>query len=111
MTEPPSLNQEAAIPKATATEVEQPSNNSTSPAPETQDPAPPVKFTEDSPHTATSVHDEVEILGSQKTLQDEPSTILTKIPELEVKSEALNCGKNLVSLSHFPEFKTMDSPP
>ena len=75
MTEPPSLNQEAAIPEATATEVEQPSNKSASPAPEAQDLAPPVKFLEDSPHTATSVHDEVEILGSQKTVQDQPSSV------------------------------------
>ena len=69
-----------------------------------------MKFTEDSPHTATSVQDEVEILGSQKTMQDKSSNILTKIPELEVKNEALNRGKNPVSLSTFPEFQTMDFP-
>ena len=98
------------IPEGTAIEVEQPSNKPASPITEAQDPVPPVKFTEDSPHTATNVHDEVEILGSQKTVLDEPSTILTKIPELEVKGEALNHGKNPVSLSNFPEFKTMDFP-
>ena len=43
-------------------------------------------------------------------MQDEPSSILTKILELEVKSEALNHGKNPVSPSNFPEFKTMDLP-
>ena len=98
------------MPEPTTVEVEQPSNKPASPITEAQDPVPPVKFTEDSPHSATSVHDEVEILGSQKTMQDEPSNILTKILELEVKSEALNRGKNPVSLSTFPEFKTMDLP-
>ena len=105
MTEPPSLNQEASIPEATVSKVEQPSNKSASPTPEAQDPAPLVKFSEDSPHTATSVHDEVEILGSQKTVQDKPSSILTKIPELEVKNEALNRGKNPDLLSTFQNSK------
>ena len=90
--------------------MEQTSNKPASPTTEAQDPVPPVKFTEDSPHTATSVHDEVEILGSQKTVPDKPSSILTKILELEVKNETLNRGKDTVSLSSFPDFKTMDFP-
>ena len=110
MTEPPAPSHEVVTPEPTALEVEQTSNKPASPITKVQEPVPPVKFTEDSPHTATSVQDEVEILGSQKTMQDKPSSVLTKIPELEVKNEALNRGKNPVSLSHFPEFKTIDFP-
>ena len=76
-TEPPAPSHEATAPKTATIEVEQTSNKPASLTIEVQDPVPPVKFTEDSPHTATSVHDEVEILGTQKTVLDEPSTILT----------------------------------
>ena len=87
--------------------MEQDSGKAASPNIETQDPAPPATFTKDLPHTATSVDEEVEILGSQKADLDKPSSTLTKIPELEVKNEAFNCGKDAVSLSNFPDFKTM----
>ena len=108
MSKPPTPSHEAVALETTAQEMEQTSNKAASPTTETQDPVPPVKFTEDSPHTATSVDDEVEVLGSQKTVLDKPSSTLTKIPELEVKNEALNRGKDAVSLSNFPDFKSMD---
>ena len=108
MNEPPAPSQEAMIPEATTQEMEQTSNKAASPTTETQDPVPPVKFTEDSPHTATSVDNDVEVLGSQKIVLDKPSSTLTKIPELEVKNEAHNRGKDTVSLSSFLDFKTMD---
>ena len=88
--------------------MEQDSGKATSPHTEVQDLAPPVTFTKDSPHTATSVDEEVEIRGSQKVALDKPSSTLTKIPELEVKNETLNRGKGAVSLSNFPDFKAMD---
>ena len=90
--------------------MEQTSNKAASPTTEAQDLVLPVKFTEDSPNTTTSVDDDVEILGSQKTAPGQPSNVLTKIPELEVKNETFNRGKNTVSLSSFPDFKTMDFP-
>ena len=93
--------------ETTPQEMEQTSSKAASPTTETQDP-PPVTLTKDSPHTATSVDEEVEILGSWKVDLDKPSNTLTKIPELEVKNEALNHGKDVVSLSNFPDFKTMD---
>ena len=52
----------------------------------------------------------MEILGVQQTVQNKPSSILTKIPEVEVKNEALNRGKHPVSLFRFLEFQTMDFP-
>ena len=88
--------------------MEQTSSKAANRITKTQDPTPPVTFTKDSPHTATSVDEEVEILGSQKIDLDKPSSTLSKIPELEVKDEALNRGKDAVSLSNFPDFKTMD---
>ena len=64
MSEPSARSHEAIAPETTAQEMEQTSNKPASPTTEAQDPVPPVKFTEDSPHTATNVQDEVEILGS-----------------------------------------------
>ena len=90
--------------------MEKTSSKAASPTTEAQDPVLPVKFIEDSPNTATSVDDDVEILGSQKTVPDKPSSIVTKIPKLEVKNETLNRGKDMVPLSSFPDFKTMDFP-
>ena len=88
--------------------MEQDSDKAASLNTETQDSAPPATFTKDSPHTATSVDEEVEVLGSWKVDLDKPSSTLTKIPKLEVKNEALNRGTDAVSLSNFPDFKTMD---
>ena len=88
--------------------MEEESGKAASPHTEVQDVAPPTVLTKDSPHTATSVDEEVEILGSQKVALDQPSSTLTKIPELGVKDEKLNRGKDAVSLSSFPDFKTMD---
>ena len=104
----PSPPRETAIPAVTTQEMEEDSGKAASPHPEVQDVAPPTIFTKDSPHTATSVDEEVEILGSQKVALDQPSSTLTKIPELEVKDEKLNSGKDMVSLSNFPDFKAMD---
>ena len=88
--------------------MEQDSGKAASPNTETQEPAPPATFTKDSPHTTTSVDEEVEVLGSRKVDLDKPSSTMTKILELEVKNEALNHGKDAVSLSNFPDFKTID---
>ena len=104
----PSPPREAAIPAATTQEMEQDSGKAASPHTEAQDLTPPPTFAKDSPHTATSVDEEVEVLGSQKVDLDKPSSTLTKIPELEVKNETLNRGKDAVSLSNFPDFKAMD---
>ena len=104
---PPSPPRETAVPESTTQEMEQTSSKAASPTTETQDP-PPVTLTKDSPHTATSVDKEVEILGSRKVDMDKPSNTLSKIPELEITNEALNRGKDTVSLSSFPDFKTMD---
>ena len=88
--------------------MEQDSGKAASPHIEAQDLAPPATFAKDSPHTATSVDEEVVILGSQKVVQDQPPTTLSKIPEVEIKDEKLNRGKDAVSLSNFPDFKAMD---
>ena len=104
----PSPLRETAIPAVTTQEMEEDSGRVASPHTEVQDVAPPTTLTKDSPHTATSVDEEVEILGSQKVALDKPSSTLTKIPELEVKDEKLNRGKDAVSLSNFPDFKAMD---
>ena len=88
--------------------MEQDSGKAASPNTESQDLAPPATFTKDSPHTATSVDEEVEVLGLQKVDLDKPSSTLMKIPELEVKNETSNRGKDAVSLSNFPDFKAMD---
>ena len=67
------------MPETTPQEMEQTSSKAASPNTENQDLAPPVTLTKDSPHTATSVDEEVEILGSQKVALDKPSSTLTKI--------------------------------
>ena len=108
MSKPPSPSRETIAAETTTQEMEQTSSKAASPTTKNQDPAPPISLTKDSPHTATSVDEEVEILGSQKADLDKPSSTLTKIPELEVKNEAHNRGKDTVSLSSFPDFKTMD---
>ena len=53
--------------------MEQDSGKAASPHTEAQDLAPPPTFTKDSPHTATSVDEEVEILGSQTVDLAKPS--------------------------------------
>ena len=108
MSKPPSPSRENIVAETTMQEMQQTSSKAASPTTETQDSAPPVKVAENLPHTATSVDEEVEILGSQKIDLDKPSSTLSKIPELEVKNEAHNRGKDAVSLSSFPNFKTMD---
>ena len=45
---------------------------------------------------------------SQKIAQDQPSTTLSKIPEVEVKNVKLDRGKDAVSLSNLPDFKAMN---
>jgi hypothetical protein len=69
---------------------------------------PPPPLTKDSPQTATSVDEEVTILGSRKVVQTEPPTTLSKIPEVETKDVKLSHGKGAVSLSDLPDFKAMD---
>ena len=103
----PSPPRETAIPAVTTEDMEE-SAKATSPRHEDQDITPPPTFAKDSPHTATSVDEEVVILGSQKIAQDQPSTTLSKIPEVEVKDVKLNRGKGAVSLSTLPDFKAMD---
>ena len=88
--------------------MEDESAKAASPRHEDQDMTPPPIFTKDSPHTATSVDEEVTILGSQKIAQDQPSTTLSKVPEVEVKDVKLTRGKGAVSLSSLPDFKAMD---
>ena len=88
--------------------MEEDSTKAASPRHEDQDITPPPTFTKDSPHTATIVDEEVTILGSQKISQDQPSTVMSKIPEVEVKNVKLDCGKSAVSLSNLPNFKAMD---
>ena len=104
----PSPPRETAIPTVTTEDMEEESAKAASPCHEDQDITPPPTFTKDSPHTATSVDEEVVILGSQKIVQDQPSTTLSKIPEVEVKDVKLNRGKDAISLSNFPDFKAMD---
>ena len=62
-------------------DMEEESGKAASPHTEVQDIAPQMIFTKDSPHTATSVDEEVVILGTQKIAQDQPSNTLSKIPE------------------------------
>ena len=104
----PSPPRETAIPAVTTEDMEEESAKAASPRHEDQDITPPPTFTKDSPHTATSVDEEVVILGSQRVAQNQPSSTLTKIPEVEVKGENLNRGKDAVSLSNLPDFKAMD---
>ena len=89
-------------------DMEDESAKAASPRREDQDIPPEPTFTKDSPRTATSVDEEVTILGSQKVTQDLPSTILSKIPEVEMKDVKLDRGKGAVSLSNLPDFKAMD---
>ena len=103
----PSPPRETATPAVITEDMEEESAKSASPHHEHQDITPPPTFTKDSPHTATSVDEEVVILGSQKVAQNQPSSTLTKIPELDVKDEKLNRGKDAVSVSNFPDFKAM----
>ena len=88
--------------------MEEDSTKAASPRREDLDVPPPPASTKDSPHTATSVDEEVTILGSQKITQDLPSTILLKILEVEMKDVKLDRGKGAVSLSNLPYFKAMD---
>ena len=87
--------------------MEDDSAKAASPHHEEQDIPPPAP-TKDSPHTATSVDEEVEILGSRKVIQTGPPTTLSKVPEVEMKDVKLKHGKGAVSLSELPDFKTMD---
>ena len=66
----PSPPRETAIPAVTTEGIEEESAKATSPRHEDQDITPPPTTTKDSPHTATSVDEEVVILGSQKIVQD-----------------------------------------
>ena len=86
----PSPPRETANPAVTTEDVEDESTKAASPHREDQDTTPPPTSTKDSPHTATSVDEEVVILGSQKIAQDQPSTTLSKIPEVEVKNVKLD---------------------
>ena len=104
----PSPPRETTIPTVTTKDMEEESAKAASPRHEDQDVTPPPIFSKDSPHTAISVDEEVVILGSQKITQNEPSNTLSKIPEVEVKDEKLNRGKDAVSLSNLPDFKAMD---
>ena len=104
----PSPPRETATPAVVTEDMEEESAKAASPHHEDQETAPPPTFTKDSPHTATSVDEEVVILGSQKIVQDQPSTTLSKIPEVEVKNVKLDRGKGAVSLSNLPDFKAMD---
>ena len=83
------------------------STKAASPRHEEQD-IPPPPPTKDSPHTATSVDEEVVIVGSQKVVQDQPPTTLSKIPEVELKDVKLSHGKGAISPSDLPDFKAMD---
>ena len=104
----PSPPRETANPAVTTEDMEDESTKAASPRREDQDTTPPPTSTKDSPHTATSVDEEVVILGSQKIIQDQPSTTLSKILEVEVKNVKLDRGKDAVSLSNPPDFKAMD---
>ena len=103
----PSPPRETAPPAVNTEEMEEDSAKAASPRHEEQD-IPPPPPTKDSPHTATSVDEEVEILGSRKVVQDQPPTTLSKILEVETKDVKLSHGKGTVSLSDLPDFKAMD---
>ena len=87
--------------------MEEESTKAASPRREAEDIVPPPP-TKNSPHTATSVDEEVEILGSRKVIQTGPPTTLSKVPEVEMKDVKLKHGKGAVSLSELPDFKAMD---
>ena len=103
----PSPPRETVTPAVVTEDMEEESAKAASPHHEEQD-IPPPPPTKDSPHTATSVDEEVVILGSHKIVQDQPSTTLSKVPEVEVKNVKLDRGKDAVSLSNLPDFKAMD---
>ena len=103
----PSPPRETATPAGIIEEMEEDSAKAASPHHEEQD-IPPPPPTKDSPHTATSVDEEVVILGSRKVVQDQPPTTLSKIPEVETKDVKLSHGKGAISVSNFPDFKAMD---
>ena len=103
----PSPPRETATPAVNTEEMKEDSAKATSPRHEEED-IPPPPPTKDSPHTATSVDEEVEILGSRKVVQTGPPTTLSKIPEVETKNIKLSHGKGAVSLSDLPDFKAMD---
>ena len=103
----PSPPRETATPVVNTEEMEEDSTKATSPMREEENIVPPPP-TKNSPHTATSVDEEVEILGSRKVVQTGPPTTLSKIPEVEAKDVKLKHGKGAVSLSELPDFKAMD---
>ena len=103
----PSPPRETAAPAVNTEEMEEDSARVASPRHAEED-IPPPPLTKDSPQTATSVDEEVTILGSRKVVQTEPPTTLSKIPEVETKEVKLSHGKGAVSLSDFPDFKAMD---
>ena len=103
----PSPPRKTATPAVVTENMEDESAKAASPHHEEQD-IPPPPPTKDSPHTATSVDEEVVILGSQKIVQDQPTTTLSNIPEVDVKNVKLDCGKDAVSFSNLPDFKAMD---
>ena len=98
---------ETAPPAVVTEDMEEESTKAASPHHEEQD-IPPPPPTKDSPHTATSVDEEVVILGSQKVVQNQPPTTLSKIPEVEIKDVKLSRRKGAISLSDLPDFKAMD---
>ena len=103
----PSPPHETATPAVVTENMEDESAKAASPHHEEQDIPPPAP-TKDSPHTATSVDEEVIILGSQKVVQNQPPTTLSKVPEVEIKDVKLSRGKGAISLSDLPDFKAMD---
>ena len=103
----PSLPRETATPAVVTKDMEEESTKAASPHNEEQD-TPPPPPTKDSPHTATSVDEEVVIMGSQKVVQNQPPTTISKIPEVETKDVKLSHGKGAISLSDLPDFKAMD---
>ena len=103
----PSPPRETAIPAVVTEDMEDESAKAASPHQEEQN-IPPPPPTKDSPHTATSVDEEVVILGSQKVVQDQPPTTLSKILEVETKDVKLSRGKGAISVSDLPDFKAMD---
>ena len=103
----PSPPRETATAAVNTEQMEEDSARVASPRHAEED-IPPPPLTKDSPQTATSVDEEVTILGSRKVVQTEPPTTLSKIPEVEAKDVKLKHGKGAVSLSELPDFKAMD---
>ena len=73
----PSPPRETATPAVVTEDMEDESAKVASPHQEEQD-IPPPPPTKDSPHTATSVDEEVVTLGSQKVVQDQPPPLFPK---------------------------------